>query len=185
MTQQNGLFRGHDMSKNKKLNKKSKSPNSTTPDWKSYEDIVRSVLTDLKSHFGLKSVEPKAGSLPGESGGKWNIEIVATSDDDGTVIVECRKKRKRKVEQEEMLAFTARVEEVGAKRGVFVTTKGLQKGAKLLANAKNIQTFIFQLETDALSYIGSSGKSNFAMRHSKVGMSCTLEMKVTRAKKEV
>lgn len=112
-----------------------------------FEQTVRSILQQCRNALGYSHVDPK-GKLPGKSGTKWEIDAtayLATSGD--MVIVECRWRSTKKIDQEQIGALVFRVQDTGAVAGLMVTTIGLQKGAALVAAASQIG--VAKLDPDA------------------------------------
>lgn len=110
--------------------------------WKNYEQVSVYLLDKLSDEFGLRKVEGKQ-RLVGESGTEWEVDAKGVrSEDDGIVIIECRKYTKSKQNQEKIAGLAWRIKETGAKGGIIVSHLGLQKGAKLVAKAANIVSVI-------------------------------------------
>jgi hypothetical protein len=113
-----------------------------TKEWESYEDAVRSIFDQHREFFGLEEVEPAPGTLPGKSGNKWNIEIIAYSHQrTRRILVEVKRYKTNDVTQEQAGGLAFRIAETGSHRGYFVTPlgRGLQLGAKKVALAHKIE----------------------------------------------
>src|SRR5271157_3012191 len=109
--------------------------------WRTYEDAVRSIITQHKELFELDSVEPAPLELEGKSGNSWNIEIVGyKAGQRRIVIVEVRRKTTRNLEPEEVGGFAYRIEDVGAEKGYMVTPleRGFSIGAAKIADYEEI-----------------------------------------------
>lgn len=107
-------------------------------EWERYEDVARQVIDDIKSHLGLSLVNEDKIEFKKKDGGKCEIDISAYDMSDGKlVLVESRKKNKS-LNQEEVHGFAYRIQQTGAKRGIIVTTIGLQQGAQIAADGAKI-----------------------------------------------
>jgi hypothetical protein len=103
-----------------------------------YEDVTKTILNALRSHLGLACVQGEVRH-EGESGTAWNVDASCYRQDDGALLlVECRRKTTRRVDQEEMAGFAFRIGDTGASGGLMVTPIGYQKGAKAVAGATRI-----------------------------------------------
>jgi hypothetical protein len=103
-----------------------------------FEQTVRNILEQCRDALGYSRVDPK-GKLPGRSGTEWEIDstaYLATSGD--MVLVECRWRSKKRIDQEQIGGLVFRVQDTGAVAGLMVTSIGLQKGAELVAQANQI-----------------------------------------------
>jgi len=66
------------------------------PQWKVFEDTVRSIIGRHRDFFELGSVESGVTKVRGKSGYEWNIDVAATkSASQGTVIFEVRRRKKK------------------------------------------------------------------------------------------
>lgn len=107
--------------------------------WKSYEDVATYLLNKFASDFGLSRVEGKQSILGNDSGTSWEIDAKGfRQGNDGIVIVECRRFTKSKQNQEKLASLAYRIIDTGADGGIVVSPFGLQSGAQLIADAKNI-----------------------------------------------
>lgn len=110
--------------------------------WRDYEQVSAYLLNSLSKELGLTKVEGKQ-KLAGESGTEWEIDAKGIRDrDGGIVIIECRRYTTSKQSQGKMAEFAWRITDTGAKSGIIVSQLGLQKGAKLVAQAGNITSVI-------------------------------------------
>lgn len=118
---------------------KPKKPKAKSKAWKDYEEVATYLLERFKAEFGLDRVEGKQ-SIPGQiSGTTWEIDVKGVRvSDGGIVIVECRRRTTEKTDQDEMGGLAWRIIDTRAAGGILVNPLGLQKGAKLVAAAKNI-----------------------------------------------
>ncbi|HAE42679.1 MAG TPA: hypothetical protein DCG34_07140 [Clostridiales bacterium] len=106
--------------------------------WRDYEEVSVFLLNKLSEEFGLSWVEGKQ-KLVGKSGTEWEVEAKGICNNgEGIVIIECRRYSTRKLEQEEMGALAYRIIDTDAESAIIVSPLGLQKGAKLVAEAGGI-----------------------------------------------
>jgi len=100
-----------------------------------YEELATIFLNLLRTEFGLDRVEPKQ-SLPGKSGATWRIDAKGVKEKSGgTVVVECRRKSRDGITQEEAAALAWRITDLSGVAGIFVSPIGLQEGAEKVAAA--------------------------------------------------
>jgi len=126
---------------------------SSEKSWETYEEVARQVLSDIGSHFGLKQVVGKQ-SIKGKSGTGWEIEIPAyLVNDEGFIIVECRRRSKSRLKQEEAGGLAYRIKDTGASGGIIVTTIGLQEGARKVAGHERINVVILDPDSTKENYI--------------------------------
>jgi len=111
------------------------------PQWKVFEDTVRSIIGRHRDFFELGSVESGVTKVRGKSGYEWNIDVAATkSASQGTVIFEVRR-RKRNVVPEEIAALVYKIQDTSSEKGYIVTKldRGPSSGADLIAGFENIE----------------------------------------------
>lgn len=109
--------------------------------WQSYEDAARSILEQLGKHIGIEKVSGYR-NLTGTSGTSWEVEATAIrSGDGGTLIVECRRHTTRGLSQESVAGLAFRIQDTRSSGGIIVTPRPLQKGAKYVADSKDILHF--------------------------------------------
>ena len=105
---------------------------------KRYEQVTRSILESLRAHLGTSDVRGEV-SYKGKSGARWKIDASSyRRNDGGLVLVECRLKTTRSVEQGEMAEFAFKIQDIGPSEGLMVTSIGYQKGAKIVAESERI-----------------------------------------------
>lgn len=96
-------------------------------------------MKQLSKRLHLKDVEGKQKLKGLLTGTTWEIDAKGVSDVDGAIIVvECRRYRKP-LTQEAVAAIAFRVQDVGAVGGITVSPLPLQKGAAIVAAAREIQ----------------------------------------------
>jgi hypothetical protein len=77
--------------------------------------------------------------LQGHSGASWEIDARAWCEgSDKFLVVEARRYTSTRLKQEDVAAVAFRVEDVGAAGGIVVSPLPLQRGANVVAQAKNI-----------------------------------------------
>lgn len=120
--------------------------------WMKYEEVVRLLLHQYRDAFGLDRVGPKQ-KVPGDSGTEWEIDVVAYGKDDGKLILfECRR-YKSKIKQEAVGGFAFRIDDTQAAKGYIVTPLGLQKGAEIVAQYKQIGCIRIPRDATAKNHI--------------------------------
>jgi predicted helicase len=115
------------------------------PDWLKYENYTVNILNDkilrkyISDCFKLSSfkVHPKA-KLPGKTT-SWEIDACGYDENGNLVLIECKYYSSARVAQNTLAAFAYIIKDTGAYRGIFVTTLGLQVGAKKVAEAEGIE----------------------------------------------
>ncbi|OBQ17652.1 MAG: hypothetical protein AN488_18305 [Anabaena sp. WA113] len=105
--------------------------------WETYEEVTRQLLQDIKYYLGISHVESKQ-KIQGQSGTKWEVDVIAYDNNTGkTILVEC-KNWKSTVSQETLGGFGYRIKNTDSEGGIIVTRIGLQKGAKKVAEYEKI-----------------------------------------------
>ncbi|MBD2129460.1 restriction endonuclease [Microcoleus sp. ZQ-A2] len=106
-----------------------------------YENLTRKILNDdrLRPYLDLARVETYTRSFPGKkTGADWKADAFGYDLDGGLVLIECKHYKKGKLKQNQVGGFAYTIQDTGAKRGIIVTTLGLQSGAIKVAKAENI-----------------------------------------------
>lgn len=107
--------------------------------WEEYEKAARVALQALSEELGLSTVEMKQ-VLVGKSGTDWEVDAKAwCKDSEKFLVVEARRYRNSRLNQEQIASVAFRVEDVGAKGGVVVSPLPLQSGAAMVAASANIE----------------------------------------------
>jgi len=123
--------------------------------WKTYEEVARQVLTDIRGKFGIARVEGDQ-KLTGKSGTTWNVEGKAVRDDPETfLIIECKRYGSGGVKQEQVGGLAYRIKDSGASGGFIVTTMPLQRGAKRVADYEGIVTITIDPASTTEEYVAS------------------------------
>lgn len=121
--------------------------------YKTYEDAARALLSDVRSFLGLGEVTGEQ-KLAGRSGTVWTVEGSAYDvSNERLVLVECKQRKTSALNQETIGGFAYRVNDTGADRGIIITTVGLQKGAKLVADAERITVIKLDYNATSENYI--------------------------------
>jgi len=131
--------------------------------WKTYEEITKHIINDIRKHLGLNRVEEKQRRKGLNSNTDWEIDAVAYDDkSEGLVLIECRFRSKSKINQEAIAGLAYRIKDTGAERGIIVTTIGLQEGAKKVAKAEKIAELKIDPNSTDENYIASLANIIFA-----------------------
>lgn len=120
--------------------------------WRNYEEVAQFLLDQLASHFGLARVENKA-DVPG-AGTSWEIDLKGVPEDgQGFVIVECRRHTKQGVRQKDIAALGFTILRTGADRGIIISPRPLQSGAKKVAESEGILEVQLDENSTTTAYI--------------------------------
>lgn len=109
--------------------------------WQQYENLTRKILNDdrIRPYLDLDRIEADKCLFSGKKTGvDWEADAFGYDVDGGLVLIECKHYKKDKLEQNQVGGFAYTIQDVGAKRGIIVTTFGLQSGAIKVAKAENI-----------------------------------------------
>ena len=122
------------------INIKKPEPSIANPD--EYELLVKDLLQSrLVKNIPGKDLRIRQNAcFIGKSGYEHQVDISAEMKVAGVrflILVEC-KSRSDVVEAGEVLEFASRIEDIGAHKGIIVTTRGFQSGALQLAKSKGI-----------------------------------------------
>ncbi|GAX38799.1 restriction endonuclease [Nodularia sp. NIES-3585] len=113
--------------------------------WKIYEEVTKQLLQDIKYFVGISHVESKQ-KIQGQSGTKWEVDVIAYDNNTGkTILVEC-KNWKNTVSQETLGGFAYRIKDTDSEGGIIVTTIGLQEGASKIAQHEKITEIKLTIE---------------------------------------
>jgi Restriction endonuclease len=120
--------------------------------WETYEEVARYLLDKICDRFGLERVEGKQKVL-GDST-DWRIDAKGVRQGGvGFLIVECRRYTTSKLAQEDVGGLAFRISDTGADGGIIVSPFDLQKGAKKVANAKNIKHVTLDPNSATTEYV--------------------------------
>jgi len=107
--------------------------------WESYEQVAQFLLDQMAEHFDLSHVEGKQKVQGKQSGTIYEIDGKGIAKEgDGFIILEFRRYTTSRQNQEHLAAIAYRIIDTGARGGIIVSPLGLQKGAKKIADAKNV-----------------------------------------------
>ena len=107
--------------------------------WQTYEQVAAYLLDKFATDFDLIRVEGKQSVTGIKSGTTWEIDAKGfRKNNNGFVIVECRRFTKAKQSQERLSSLAYRISDTGAIGGIIVSPLGIQLGAQLIADAENI-----------------------------------------------
>ena len=113
--------------------------------WESYEELAQYLLNEISNHFGISSVNGKQCIQGKKSGTQYEIDGKGVFENgEGIIILECRNYTTSRLPQEHIAALAYRIQDAGAKGGIIVSPLGLQKGAKKIAKAENIESVILK-----------------------------------------
>jgi len=106
--------------------------------WKTYEEVATYLLDKFASEFGLSKVEGKQ-EVKGKTGATWEIDAKGVKEGGkGFIVVECKRHIDSKQPQATIGSLAFSITDTGASGGIIVSPLGLQKGAQIVADAKNI-----------------------------------------------
>lgn len=121
--------------------------------WETYEEVSVYLLNQFATEFGLSNVEGKQ-LVPGNSGTRWEIDAKGfLIDEEGFVIVECRRYNNSKQNQEKLAGLAYRIIDTGASGGIIVSPLGLQAGAELVAKAGNIVSITLDKDSTSEDFL--------------------------------
>ena len=153
--------------------------------WKSYEEVAQYLLNQFADNFRLGRVEGKK-IVPGESGTDWVLDAKSVkANGKGFLIVECRRYTSSRLKQKDVAGLAFQIEDTGADGGIIVSPLGLQKGAKKVAEHKNIKQVILAPESTNSNYLLSFLNQTFMGFVETVSASSFLELEVVRNEKVV
>lgn len=116
-------------------------------DWRKYEDYTTQILNDERVHQYIEDyfdlydfkVKPKDKLDGKKTGTKWEVDAYGYDINNKLTLIECKHYKSRCVEQNTIAAFAYIIQDLGAKRGIVVTTLGLQSGAIKVAKADLVE----------------------------------------------
>lgn len=125
---------------------------SNEGDYKKYERLVRDILErEIRSDAPAARISVDDDQkLPGRSGAMHQVDVVADVWIAGLqfrVIAECKFRSTRPVEKRDVLALSKTMEEIGAHKGLIVTTIGFQEGAETVAESYKIGLVTLDLDS--------------------------------------
>jgi hypothetical protein len=148
--------------------------------WQSYEEVSRFLLNEFAEHFNIGKVEGKQ-IIPGKSGVTWEIDAKGIMiDNDGFIIVECRRYTTSRPDQESIAGLAYRIKDSGAKGGIVVSPLGLQKGAKIIAGHENIHQVILDPKSTTTDYMLKFMNKIFVGVSDKISIKDSVHAQVVR-----
>ena len=131
--------------------------------WERYEEVANYLVGKLADALGLglERVEGKQ-KLIGESGTTWEVDRKGvTTNGRAIVVVECRRYTTSKLKQKDMAALAYTIRDVGAAGGIVVTPKGVQGGARKIAEYEGIQIVHLDADSTTTDYVLKSLRDVF------------------------
>ena len=121
-------------------------------EWASYEEVAVFLLNQFAERFGLGTVE--GHTLIPAAGTTWNMDGIGYSQDGADfVIVECKRKTTRRVDQETVAGVAYRILKTGASGGIIVTPIGFQSGAMKVADFEGITRVTLNHDCTTTEYV--------------------------------
>jgi hypothetical protein len=121
--------------------------------WRTYEEVAQYLLGQLAAHFGLGRVEGKQ-LVGGVSGRPWEIDAKGVRENDqGFVIIECRRHTTQGVSQEQIAALAFKIQDTGAVGGIIVSPLPLQSGARIVTASQGVQEIRLSPDSTATDYV--------------------------------
>jgi hypothetical protein len=121
--------------------------------WNTYEEVAQHLLNRFAETFGLGVVEGKQ-IVCGKSGTNWEIDARGLKiDNEGFVIVECRRYTTSRLNQESVGGLAYRIKDVDADGGIIVSPLSLQKGAEIVASHEGIKHVILDPNSSTSEYM--------------------------------
>ncbi len=112
---------------------------TTDAEWRRYEVAAKQIIEHLRTEFGFSAVKGKQ-HVDGKYGTRWEIDAKGLIEGSSAfVIIECRRKTKSRLKQEEIGAIAFRMGYTGASGAWVVSPLGLQEGAAKVAAAAGIR----------------------------------------------
>ncbi len=144
--------------------------------WKIYEEVANYLVETLAAALGLglERVEGKQ-KLIGESGTTWEVDRKGvTTNGRAIVVIECRRYTTSKLKQKDMAALAYTIRDVGAAGGIVVTPKGVQEGARKIAEYEGIRIVGLDQDATRTDFMLESLEKVIAGRSAKLGGTGTL-----------
>ena len=133
--------------------------------WKSYEDVARFVLRELRHYLRLDHVDGYS-DLIGRSGTTWRVEATSRrTSDGGVLIVECRRYTTAGVSQEDVGGIAYRIIDTSTSGGIIVSPLPLQRGAALVAGSNDILHLKLHAESTPEAFLAEFMGNQFLRVH--------------------
>ena len=102
-----------------------------TQKWQTYEQVAAYLLDKFAADFGLSRVEGKQKVRGQQSGTDWEIDAKGVREDNqGFIIVECRRYTTSKLSQEDFGALAYRIIDTGAEGALSSPLSASKKAPK-------------------------------------------------------
>jgi hypothetical protein len=122
--------------------------------WETYEEVSTYLLNQIAAEFGLRNFEGKQRIVGKKSGTEWQIDAKGIGEGNEVFfIVECRRYRKAKQNQEKLGGLAYRIIDTGANGGIIVSPLGIQEGAVKIAQAENIYSVLLDENSTRSEYV--------------------------------
>jgi Zn finger protein HypA/HybF involved in hydrogenase expression len=151
---------------------------STT--WQTYEEVAAYLLNQFASEFSLERVEGKQKIKGNRSGTDWAIDAKGVrSGGEAFVIVECRRYKNKRQDQERLAGLAYRIIDAGAEGGIVVSHLGLQAGATKVAEAEGIISVRLDKDSTATEFSMQFLNKIFVGIHERASVSDFCDAEVT------
>lgn len=145
--------------------------------WKTYEEVARKVISDLRHELDVADVATKQ-KLTGASGATWEIDGRATCEgEEGFLVVEARRHTTSGQKQEHLAALAYRIQDLGGTGGIIVSPLPLQSGARIVAEHARILEITLTDDSTPENYMATFLKKTF--HHATVGSGVAFGDRVT------
>lgn len=133
------------------------TPTDTEKHWKSYEEVARYVLHQIRDRLGLQEVQGKQ-DVSGRSGTVWELDAKGVSSSSGkSVVIECRRYKNR-LKQDAVAAVAYKITDTGSASGIIVSPLPLQKGGRIIAETEGIQHVELTADSTTEEWLATIGK---------------------------
>lgn len=147
----------------------------TQKKWETYEQVAVYLLNKISDKLELEKVECKQ-KIQGDTGVEWEIDGKGLKNDGkGIIVIECRRYTSSKQSQAKLGRLAYTIKDTGASGGIIVSPLGLQKGAKIIAEAENIVNIKMDKNSTEKSYLLKFLNKIMLGLHDKVKISASLE----------
>ena len=156
---------------------------SQQTDWRKYEKVAEYLLGQIGTHFGLGRVEGK--QLVAGASATWEIDAKGVLENDqGFLIIECRRHTTRGLSQEQIAALAFRIQDTGAVGGIIVSPWPLQSGARAVANSKHIHEVRLSPDCSTTDYVAQFLQNIFIGMSEKLAVHDFLDATILRASEQ-
>lgn len=149
--------------------------------WKTYEEVATYLLNQFADEFDLEYVEGKQKIRGKRSGTNWEIDAKGIKENnEGFVIVECRRYTKSRQNQEKVGSLAYRIIDTQAEGGIIVSPLGIQEGASKIADKENILNVKLDKNSSTHEYVLQFLNKIMVGLQDTVCMSDNVSIKLTR-----